>query len=226
VLNLERTFKDITLIEQTADTVRVQVGAGVKIPKLLDFCVEHALAGLEFMSGIPATVGGALWMNAGTPEGEFGQFVESVHFVNRKGNIQSYSHDKCGFSYRHSHFPSGAILTECIVTLKCGDAQQIKEKIRHNKQHRIETQPLNVPNLGSVFKNPKKGHAGRYVEEAGLKNVRVGQARISEKHGNFIVNEGKASAADVLALIGLVKDKVKEKFQVSLDTEVHVVGEE
>ncbi len=224
VINLSRAFNEIKIVAEDEQSATIEVAAGVKIPALLDFMVKNNLAGMEYMAGIPATVGGAIWMNAGTPKGEIGNHVEAVTIVSKTGRVRSIEKKACGFSYRSSKLPAGSVVIGATLKLEKGVGDKIKTIIDKHKAHRIETQPLNVPNLGSVFKNPKKNHAGRLVEEAGLKDVRVGQARISEKHGNFIVNEGKASATDVLSLIGLVKDKVKEKFKVTLETEVKVVG--
>ncbi len=226
VIHLGRLFQQIEPMESSDDTVTVKVGATVKMPALLDYLATAALTGLEFMAGIPATVGGAIWMNAGTPDGEIGSRIQSVTIVTRQGRVRSLDHKACGFAYRSTQLPAHCIVINATIQLQRGDATKIEETIDRYKSHRIDTQPLTLPNLGSVFKNPtKKQHAGRLIEEAGLKDVRVGQARISEKHGNFIVNEGKATANDVIALIGLIKDKVKEKCQVRLETEVQIVGE-
>jgi UDP-N-acetylmuramate dehydrogenase len=226
VLNLGRGFQKIEITGTEGNEVKLEVEAGVKIPALLDFLVEHGLSGLEFMAGIPATLGGAIWMNAGTRDGEIGQTIKEVTLVTKQGNIKKMERKDCGFSYRSNKFPAGSVILETSLLLKRDDTTAIKSRIEKNKKHRIETQPLNLPNLGSVFKNPgKKKYAGKLIEEAGLKGVRIGQTRISEKHGNFIVNEGDAKARDVIALIGLVKDKVKEKFNVRLETEVRIIGE-
>lgn len=226
VINLSRGFQKIEPMSEEADSVLLRVEAGVTMPALLQYLTEHALTGLEYMAGIPATLGGAIWMNAGTPEGEIGDCVVNVTILDKKGQIRSLDRKSCGFRYRANGLPSGAIVLDATFKLTKGAIESIRSKIESHKDHRIETQPLNRPNLGSVFKNPPKQRAGRLIEEAGLKDVRVGQARISAKHGNFIINEGNARARDVLALIRLVKDKVKEKYQVRLETEVRVVGQD
>lgn len=228
VINLSEGLREITRLESDqGDRVQIKVGTGIKIPGLLDKLIKEGLTGMEFMAGIPATIGGALWMNAGTPEGEIGQVVHSVTYLSKKGRLHTVLRKDCGFSYRHSDFPAGAVLVEAVLNLHRGDPEQIRSAIDAKKSRRVETQPLNLPNLGSVFKNPsKRQQAGRLIEDAGLKSIRVGQARISAKHGNFIVNEGEAKAKEVLALIGLIKDKVKEKCHVRLETEVRVVGQD
>lgn len=202
------------------------VEAGVGLPRLIEFSAEKGLSGLEALVGIPGNVGGALVMNAGTRDGEIGQSVLSVTFVSPDGKIMTWEREKIRFAYRESHFPRGAILLSTRLKLIPSTSEAVREKAEKLRAKRIETQPLNVPNLGSVFKNPPKGFAARLIEETGLKDVRVGGARVSSKHANFIVNEGKATARDLLALVGLIKDKVKEKFGVSLELEAQVVGEE
>jgi len=226
VINLTRGFQDVEVIADNDGEVLLRVGAGVKVPGLMDTLIKEGLAGLEFMTSIPATIGGAIRMNAGTPEGEIGKHVKSVSILTKTGQPKTLDRKDCGFAYRTSRFPAGSVIIAAELALKRGDPEQIRAAVEAKKTSRVSTQPLNVPNLGSVFKNPsKREHAGRLIEEAGLKDVRVGQARISEKHGNFIVNEGGATAKDVLALIGLIKDKVKEKYNIRLETEVLVVGE-
>ena len=228
VISLARGFSTVRI--ETNDSVAgeaiLYAEAGVGIPRLVDFSAESGLAGLEPLSGIPGNLGGALVMNAGTHEGDIGAVVSSVTFMEKEGRLVTWTREKIRYDYRESHFPKGVVLLSARLLLKGASPESVKEKIAKARAKRVETQPLNVPNLGSVFKNPRKGHAGRYIEESGLKDVRIGGGRISPKHANFIVNEGQASARDIVSLIGLVQDKVKEKFGVSLETEVRVVGEE
>ena len=223
VVSLAQGFSQIRL--EPPDTLYAEAGVG--IPRLVDQAGEFGLSGLEPLAGIPGNLGGALVMNAGTHDGEIGPRVESVTFLEKDGRITTWKQEKIGFAYRETHFPRGSILLSARLKLTAALPEVIKEKIRKSRQRRTETQPLNLPNLGSVFKNPQKNRfAGQLIEESGLKDVRVGGARISPKHANFIVNEGKASAKDVLTLVGLIQDKVKEKFGVNLETEVRLVGEE
>lgn len=226
VVHLGRGFQKIEISDMEGDEVKLQVEAGVNIPMLLDFLVAHGLSGLEFMAGIPATVGGALRMNAGTSDGTIGNTVQNITLISKQGRIKTLECKDLKFSYRSSNLPSGSIIIEARLLLIRSDPRVIKSKIEKYKKYRLETQPLTHPNLGSIFKNPsKKKFAGQLIEEAGLKGVRIGQARISEKHANFIVNEGKATARDVIALMGLIKDKVKEKLNVRLEAEIEIVGE-
>lgn len=224
VVSLSQGFNQIRM-EQDAG---VYAEAGVGIPRLVDFTADEGLTGLEPIAGIPGNLGGALAMNAGTPDGEIADAVETVTFIDKDGRLTTWEKEKIRFGYRESHFPKGAILLSARLQLSRMASELVRGRVQKYRTQRVETQPLNVPNLGSVFKNPreKKLFAGKLIEEAGLKDIRVGGARISPKHGNFIVNEGGATAKDLLALIGLIKDKVKEKFGVLLETEVRVVGEE
>ncbi len=228
VMNLAQGFHGIRIEREEGASVCVTAEAGAGIPRLVDFCAEEGLTGLEPVAGVPGNLGGALMMNAGTPDGEISDVVETVTFLDKDARLATWSRDDIRFAYRESHFPRGAVLLSAVLKLSRMASEKVRGRVQDYRSRRVETQPLNVPNLGSVFKNPrdKKLFAGKLVEEAGLKDIRVGGARISPKHGNFIVNEGGAKARDVLALIGLVKDKVKEKFGVLLETEVKVVGEE
>lgn len=226
VINLTRGFNSLEIHEERGDCVTLRGESGVLIARLMNLLIQESLTGLEFMAGIPASLGGAIAMNAGTRDGEIGDCIRTVTILDKKGNLKHLSREECHFSYRKTDIPHSSVIIEGLFELKRGESSDIQKKIEKHKARRAETQPLNYPNIGSIFKNPPKKYVGRLIEEAGLKNVRVGEARISEKHGNFIVNEGNASAKDVLALIGLIKDKVKEKFNITLETEVHVVGED
>jgi UDP-N-acetylmuramate dehydrogenase len=228
VVSLSQGFNQMKVEEEGV----VYVESGVGIPRLVDFTAEEGLTGVEPLAGVPGNVGGALMMNAGTPDGDISDKLVSVVFMDKEGRLITWKKEQVKFGYRESHFPKGAIVLSCRLALSRMASEKIKGKIQGYRAKRVETQPLNVPNLGSVFKNPptnqkaKKLFAGKLIEETGLKDVRVGGARISLKHGNFIVNEGGAKAKDVLALIGLIRDKVKEKYGILLETEVKVVGEE
>lgn len=222
VVSLSRGFSAI----RKEDEKTVYVETGVGLPRLVDWTAQEGLSGIEALAGIPGNVGGALFMNAGTRKGEIGTVVQEVTFVEKDGKLVTWPKEKIRFEYRKSHFPQGAVLLSARLSLNRASPESIREKIQADREKRIETQPLNVPNIGSVFKNPSKGHAGFYIEESGLKNVRVGGARVSSKHANFIVNEGQASARDVLALVGLIRDKVKERHGVLLEPEIRIVGEE
>ncbi|HEX5037222.1 MAG TPA: UDP-N-acetylmuramate dehydrogenase [bacterium] len=230
VVHLSQGFSKMEVEGEQEGKVVLYAEAGVGLPRLVDFAAEEGLTGLEAVSGVPGNVGGGLVMNAGTHEGDISQTVLSVAFMDKDGKVTTWQKEKIKYSYRESHFPRGAIILSARFGLTRQASELVRGKIQKHRAYRLETQPLNVPNIGSVFKNyeegKKKMFAAKMIEEAGLKDVRVGGARISPKHANWIVNEGGATAKDVIALIGLMKDKVKDKFGISMETEVRVVGEE
>ncbi len=202
--------------------------AGVAAPKVARFAARHQLAGAEFFAGIPGTVGGSLAMNAGCYGGETWQIVERVETINRKGQIFSRKKSEYEVGYRHCLHKERK--EEWFIAahfrLSLGDGEASRARIKEFLAKRIATQPLQLPNAGSVFRNPPGDHAARLIEACGLKGLERGGARVSEKHANFIVNpNGAASAADIEFLISAVKEKVKERTGVDLIPEVRIVGE-
>jgi len=201
--------------------------AGVPCPKLARFAALHSRGGAEFMAGIPGTVGGALAMNAGCYGGETWNIVESVTTVDRAGQIRQRTRANYEIGYRHV-----ALLEDgeewflaARFKLPKGDGAKSRSIIRQLLEQRIAAQPLGQPNAGSVFRNPPGDHAARLIEACGLKGQAIGGAMISDKHANFIVNRGKASAADIEALIDLASVRVREQFGVELEREVRIIGE-
>ena len=165
-------------------------------------------------------------MNAGTREGEIGERIENLTVMDSLGNLKNYEKGNLRYEYRSLKIPRSEIALQVKLKLDRSTPEKVIEKISFFQKRRHETQPLAEPSMASVFKNPPKKFAAELIEELGLKGVRIGGARISEKHSNWIVNEGGATAKDVLSLIGLVKDKVKEQAGIRLETEVKIVGEE
>lgn len=200
-------------------------GAGVMLPALARAAAARGLSGAEPFVGIPGTVGGGLMTNAGTPEGDLGALVRSVDLMAPDGAVESWGPDRLVFSYRHSNL-AGRLVLSARLALRSGDPAAIKALTEKQLARRAERQPLGTFNCGSVFKNPPGDHAARLIEAAGLKGRRVGGARISPKHANFIENVEKASAKDVKALMDLARGAVKEKFGVALEPEVWLTGEE
>lgn len=203
----------------------VTAQAGVSYPKLSLFAAEQGLAGLEFAVGIPGMVGGAVVMNAGIPGEETASVLKEITLVDEGGRVQRLSKGQIAFGYRSAVLPKGVVVS-AVFSLAPAKAQEIDQKMKGLLQRRRETQPLSLPNVGSVFKNPAGGFAGQMIESVGLKGHRIGDAQISEKHGNFIVNRGSARAEEVLTLIGLIRRTVEAKHGVSLEPEVKVVGRE
>lgn len=200
-------------------------GAGVPLPKLVYFAMDNSLTGLEFASGIPGSVGGAVVMNAGAAEGEMKDVVESVTLMNEVGDVKEVMRDALSFSYRNLSLPKGSIVLGAAFKLKVGEKEAIKERIHSLIHARKTKQPLDQPNAGCIFKNPPSGSAGRIIDEAGLKGLQFGGARVSDLHANFIVNNGSATAKDILSLVDDVMEKVYEKRGIALEPEVKIVGE-
>jgi len=201
--------------------------AGVASPKVARFAANHDLVGAEFLAGIPGTVGGALAMNAGCYGQETWESVSQVLTVNRRGETRRRSPRDFRVGYRHVA-PDQA-RDEWFVAawfmLPRGDGRASRERVKELLQRRIASQPLQLPNAGSVFRNPPGDHAARLIEASGLKGARIGGAQVSEKHANFIVNQGGATAADIEDLIDRVEAAVLEKTGVKLTREVRIIGE-
>jgi len=197
---------------------------GVGMPTLIGYAIRHSLAGLEWAAGIPGTVAGCVVMNAGTKLGEMKDSVKAVRMVNRKGQIVDIEAAQVRFEYRRALLPRG-IVVGVWLQLKKGVRSEIERVVKDYLHYRRDTQPLAMPSAGCVFKNPPNDSAGRLIEAVGLKGARVGDAEVSTKHANFMVNRGQASAADVLALIGKVRSAIRRREGVRLDLELKVVGE-
>ena len=203
----------------------IYADAGVTCAKLARFTAKQAKQGGEFWAGIPGTVGGALSMNAGCHGGETWDSVHRVLTIDLKGTVHERNAKEFVVAYRHVEMP---VVNEWYVgawfNLAVGDPEVSEQKIKTLLAKRLETQPLNLPNAGSTFRNPEGDYAARLVDACGLKGHIIGGAQISEKHANFLVNLGNATAHDIEQLIDLMRDQVKEKFGISLQQEVHVLG--
>jgi UDP-N-acetylmuramate dehydrogenase len=201
--------------------------AGVASPKVARFAATHGLVGAEFLAGIPGTMGGALAMNAGCYGGETWAFVERVLMLDRRGNRVERTREDFAIGYRHVGLKTATdeVFAAAWLRFPAGDGEAARKRITELLEQRIATQPLQLPNAGSVFRNPPNDHAARLIEAAGLKGSTVGGARVSEKHSNFIVNpDGRATAAEIEMLIGQVQARVKEMFGIELIREVRIVG--
>ncbi len=219
VIHLQGDFRRIEF-----NGTRVRVGAGVLMPTLARQAAEKGLAGIESLIGVPGTIGGGLVMNAGTREGWLGNVVSSVDVLDDSLKIQALSPEALGFVYRHSKL-EGQWVVGAELILKSEEPAAIIKRIDSLLQYRTRTQPLTTSNCGSVFKNPSEGHAAELIEKAGFKGMAVGGARVSERHANFIINEGKATAQDVRELISRIQKKVQDDFKVHLEPEVKMTGE-
>lgn len=207
------------------DTV-ITAGAGVSLIKLSYKAQKEGLTGLEFASGIPGSVGGAVFMNAGAYKSDMSYIVSSVKVLTPDLEVKTLYNKDLKYKYRSSFLQSNPnyICLEATLVLRPGDKKAIKELMDTRKQKRLLTQPLTYPSAGSVFRNPEGDFAGRLIEECGLKGFSIGGAKVSEKHANFIINSGGATASDVKNLIMYVHDKVKEKTNIDLKIEQEFVN--
>ena len=205
---------------------KVRVGAGYSLMKLSSLCAKRGLTGFEFASGIPGTIGGAVFMNAGAYNSDMGYVVQEVKVLTPNFRIITLENREMDFHYRTSFLKKHPdyICLEVVIKLKDGNKTAIDTLIKERRKRRLESQPLEFPSAGSVFRNPDGDFAGRMIEELGLKGLRKGGAMISEKHANFIVNAGGASSKDIKDLIDYVHDKVKEKYNVDLKVEQEFVN--
>lgn len=197
--------------------------AGVSYPKLSTEAMAKGLSGLEFAAGIPGTVGGAIAMNAGIPGEETASVLISVTLVEEEAKVKTLPKEAIRFGYRTAALPKGMV-TSASFRLTPAAPAEVEQKLKRLLKRRRETQPLSYPNVGSVFTNPPGDYAGRLVESVGLKGFRIGDAQISERHGNFIINLGNAKAGEVLALIAEMQARVKERHGIDLELEAKVVG--
>lgn len=201
------------------------VSAGFMLKEVSEFAYENALTGLEFAIGIPGTLGGAVFMNAGAYGGEMSQIVTKVRAVSLTGQINEYTLDELAFAYRHSRFhESHEIVAEVEIDLAPGVAADILATMEDLTERRMSKQPLEYASAGSTFKRPTGYYAGTLIEETGLKGLACGDAEVSKKHAGFVVNKGEASASDVLNVIREVQSRVEKAHGVVLETEVRIIG--
>jgi len=202
------------------------VDGGVGLASLCSACAENGFGDMEWAAGIPGTAGGALTMNAGANGGEIGQFAQWVTIVTLQGERRTLQRDEMTFGYRTSSFQRmDCVIARAALRLPKADPAQIREKMCAVLEARCSKHPVAMPSAGCVFKRPLNDYAGRLLEEVGAKGMRIGGAIVSSKHANFIVNDGGATAEDVLQLIEIVRDRVREMFDVDLTTEICIVGE-
>ena len=220
VISLTQGMKKIQLNGEV-----VEAEGGLPLQRLVQFTIQKGLTGFEPFFGIPGTVGGGLAMNAGAWGAELKDVLRSITLMKDDGEVVERSRPRLKFSYRRLDLPSSWIILKGRFQLKKGKKEEILERVKSYSEMRKRTQPLDSPSAGSIFKNPKEGPAGKWIEEAGLKGFRMGQAMISDRHANFIINLGKATAGEVIDLMELVERKIYEKKGISLEREVKVVGE-
>ncbi len=222
VIQLGNMFKDIE-----ADDHVLVFGSGVSLALASRIAAEHALSGLEFAVGIPGSIGGAVFMNAGAYDGEMSNVVTSVRVMDYDGHVKELGAETLDFGYRHTALQdSGDIVLQVTCTLQDGNQDEIKAKMEDFNHRRRTKQPLEYPSAGSMFKRPPGYFAGTLIDQTGLKGYTVGGAQVSTKHAGFVVNVGGATANDVLQLIADVQTKVQDAHGVHLEPEVLILGEE
>ncbi len=204
---------------------KIIVGAGYPLNKLALRVSRLGLTGMEFATGIPGTIGGAVYMNAGAYKSDMGYIVTSVKVLTPDYKIKVINNEELDFHYRSSFLQKneGYVCLEATIVLKKGNFDEIMEVINERKKRRVETQPLEYPSAGSVFRNPEGDFAGRLIEEIGYKGKSIGGAQVSEKHANFIINSGNATGEDIKKLIREIKEKIKEKYNIELKVEQEFV---
>jgi UDP-N-acetylmuramate dehydrogenase len=223
VVKLGRAFAAVSWTPH-AGGARVRAGAAAQLGRVARAAVARGLAGLEYAEGIPGTVGGALFMNAGAYGGDLARVAVAVDGVDAAGEPRTVADGALTFRYRRAELPAGFVVTAVHFALRADDPAVLRARMAEVRAHRLAAQPQGAPSAGSVFKNPAGDHAGRLIEQAGLKGSRAGRARISERHANFIVNEGGARACDVKALMDVAQRVVWERSGVWLEPEVQLVG--
>ena len=221
VIQLHRAFNKITVYQH-----QIKAQAGALLSQVASVAAKASLTGLEFASGIPGTLGGAVFMNAGAYGGEMKQTVREVTAVDMEGNLYTFNHDELKFSYRHSMLQERYMIAlDVVMDLQIGDQSEIRRVMHELNRRRKEKQPLEFPSAGSTFKRPQGYFAGKLIMDSGLAGSRVGDAMVSEKHCGFIINVGAATCSDVLKLIEHIQKVVYDKYQVKLEREVKVIGE-
>ncbi|MEE8449167.1 MAG: UDP-N-acetylmuramate dehydrogenase [Thermodesulfobacteriota bacterium] len=226
VVDLSTAFSRVWLVEENGADALIEAQAGAQNLKLNKLTMEKGLAGLEFLCGIPGSVGGSLVMNAGTREGEMMDAVDSLTMMDRTGQVKTLPVEDLHFSYRHLQLPPGTIVLAGRFKVCRTDREHLQEKMTRILEHRRNSHPLDMASAGCVFRNPEGQAAGKIIEVLGLKGAMIGGAQVSTMHANFIVNLGNATSSDFLELIDTVREKVYQETGIELAMELMVVGED
>ncbi len=219
VMKLSKNFSDCTI-----DNNIITAQSGILLSKLANIAMNNSLTGLEFASGIPGSLGGAVYMNAGAYDGEMKDVVVSTKYIDKNGTICTVYDDEHKFSYRHSTFGENDIILECTMKLKQGEKEDIGAYMRELNSRRKEKQPLEYPSAGSTFKRPNGYFAAKLIDDCGLRGHKIGGAMVSEKHCGFVINADNATCDDVLKLMEHIKNVVMQKYGVELEAEVRFLG--
>jgi len=225
VIKLSGSFKKIKVVEVFRSNIKVLVEAGVSLKRLLTFSIGKGLSGVEFLSDVPGSMGGALAMNSGAQGRQMQDVTESLTLITPQAEVVEKRRKYLNFEYRQLHLPVGSVIVKALIRMKQERQKRILSEIEKIKKWRRQTQPLDLPSAGSIFKNPPGKSAGQLVEQVGLKGFQAGKAKISEKHANFIVNLGGATAKDILSLIVIIQNRVYQETEIWLEPEIKIVGE-
>lgn len=231
VLFSDKEYKGIIIKLDALDEIeiegtKVKAGAGASLMKVASLATKRGLSGLEFATGIPGSVGGAIYMNAGAYKSDMGYVVKEVKVLTKDMKVITMVNREMDFHYRSSFLQKNKdyICLEATMRLKKGNKEEMEQLIRERKKRRLSSQPLEYPSAGSVFRNPEGDFAGRLIEELGYKGLMKGGAQISEKHANFIINKENATAKDILELIHFIKESVYEKYHITLKVEQEFIN--
>lgn len=224
-INLSRGLTRLQVVAEDAGAAAVIAEAGESLSRFVDFSWRNNLCGLEFAAGIPGSVGGGIFMNAGAFRREMKDALASISLMDSRGQISEKKIEDTAFSYRSMGLKKGEVILGGKFVLQRGKGEETRARVEEILRARFAKQPYDLPSAGSVFKNPLHAPAGKLIEETGLKGTRVGDAQVSEKHANFIVNTGKATARDILDLAARVRERVQQEKGVLLEMEIQVVGE-
>ncbi len=221
VISLKKSFKNL----EVNDSLEANIGTGVMLGHMVRLLTKKSVKGLESLVGVPGTLGGALIMNAGAYGSEISNYLISIKVLDLDGNEKVYNKEDLKFSYRFSSISKQEIVIEAKFQFQKGNLEKINQNKSNASQKRRNSQPLQFRSAGSIFKNPKSGMAAGYlIDKSNLKGVRIGNAEISTKHANFIINHGDASSDDILKLITIIKSTVKKNFDINLELEVKLLG--
>ncbi len=224
VIHLGPSFSRIKVLDETPDRILVEAGAAAPTASLLKEARRNGWAGLEFMAGVPGSLGGALAMNAGSRDQWIAQSLHSISIINGWGRVHELPRHEIKTEYRRLILPKGAVIVQAVFKFKPVSPEQVETAVRKILERRAASQPKGVRSAGSVFRNPPEDSAGRLIEQAGLKGRTRGGARVATEHANFIVHDGRATASDVLGLMKTVQTEVREHFGVLLEPEIIVLG--
>ncbi|MDR2492748.1 MAG: UDP-N-acetylmuramate dehydrogenase [Coriobacteriales bacterium] len=224
VLVLGAQFKSFSLPDLTCSQNKLVAGGGVQLSTLVQAAFKNGLSGFEFAVGIPGTLGGAVFMNAGSSDVWIGSIVESLTVLRPGEGLVRYQGSELPWGYRCSGLPAGEVIVECVLRVTPGHVGMIRAGMEASLTRRKKTQPLTTPNAGSIFRNPEGDSAGRIIEGLGLKGYTHGGAQVSEVHANFIVNTGNATASDVVAIIMHIRRRVREEHGIELRPEIRFIG--